>query len=121
MKTASSKALSAIVVLAAACLAFWYLFRIDYLILASFILLAIGAAFPWLAEKIGWLWHKFSEGLGWLNSRIILTVIFFIFLSFFGLLFRLFGKKNKFRTKPENSAYDDRDHPYEAKDFELIG
>lgn len=121
MKTASSKALSAIVVLAAACLAAWYLLKIDYLILASLILLLIGAIFPWLAEKIGWVWHKFSEGLGWVNSKIILTVLFFVFMTLIGVMFRLFSKKTKFRTKPEKSAYDDRDHTYEAKDFELIG
>lgn len=107
--------------LAAGCLVAWYIFRIDYLILAALILLVIGMVWSWLAEKISWLWLKFSEGLGWLNSRIILSIIFFLFLSFFGLLFRIFNKNSPFKKTAGDSNYAERDHAYEAKDFELIG
>lgn len=107
--------------LAAACLVVWYITEINYFVLAALILLLIGMTFKWLTEKIAWLWFKFSEGLGWVNSKIILTVVFFVFVSFFGALFRAFSKNKKFRKAPKGSAYDERNHSYVPEDFELFG
>jgi hypothetical protein len=55
-------------------------------------LLLIPAAFkPRLLAPFYSLWMNLGHGLGWLNTRIILAVMFYLVLSPVGLLRRLFG------------------------------
>lgn len=37
-------------------------------------------------------WMKLGHGLGWINTRLILGVIFFVFITPFGIIMRLSGK-----------------------------
>ena len=39
------------------------------------------------------LWKKFAELLGWVNTRILLTIIYFLIITPLALLFRLSGKQ----------------------------
>ena len=38
------------------------------------------------------LWMKLAEGMGWVMTRVLLTVFFFVFLTPFGLVMRALGK-----------------------------
>jgi hypothetical protein len=38
------------------------------------------------------VWWKFSHALGWVNSRILLSLFFFLVLTPIGLVFRLMGR-----------------------------
>ena len=44
-----------------------------------------------LARPSRW-WWRFSHALGWVNSRVLLSVFFFAVLTPVGLVFRLFGR-----------------------------
>ena len=87
-------------------------------ILAAGIMLLFGALFPWLGDRatpewvliaggtiyllamilpitlfpVHWLWMKLGAGLGWINTRILLTIIFYLIILPAGLIMRLFGK-----------------------------
>jgi len=87
-------------------------------ILAAGILLLFGALFPWLGDRatpqwvliaggaiygvamivpialfpVRWLWMKLGAVLGWINTRILLTIIFYLVVLPAGLIMRLFGK-----------------------------
>ena len=39
----------------------------------------------------GWMW--FAEKLGWFNTRVLLGVIYYVFLTPLSLVMRIFGKK----------------------------
>ncbi len=39
------------------------------------------------------LWKKFAELLGWINTRILLTIIYFLIITPLALVFRLSGKQ----------------------------
>ena len=49
-------------------------------------------AFPlWLQAFRSWM--KFAEALGWVMTRVLLTVFYYLFLTPIALLMRLFGKR----------------------------
>ena len=56
------------------------------------VLLILGLIQPRLLKWPSAIWWKFAMVLGYVNSRIIMTVIFIIVLSPLGLLWRLIGK-----------------------------
>lgn len=69
--------------------------------------------------KFLWLWQKLIFALGWFNSRILLSVIFFVFLTPISLLYRLFNKDPLKLKKPIKSNYHDRgNHLFSKSDLE---
>jgi len=79
----------------------------------------ISVLIPVVGSFIVWLWYKIALILGWINSRIILTALFFLFLFPISLIYRLFNKDPmKIKKAIPNSMFIERNHQYEAKDFE---
>lgn len=88
-----------------------------------YISLGIGLIFliiPSLGGIILKGWFKLAEGLGWFNSRVLLTAIFYVFLFPIAMLFKLTGKDNLRlkNQKQSNSVYEERNHKYTPKDLE---
>ena len=55
--------------------------------------LVVGGAFaPKLLKWPSDLWWAFAMALGWVNARVLLSVLFFLILSPLGLLWRLTGR-----------------------------
>lgn len=73
-----------------------------------------------MAEKIVWLWFKLSELMGSVMSKVLLTVIFYLFLTPIALLYRLIGKKDMLHLKRgnRNSNFVERDHQFTKDDLE---
>ena len=74
------------------------------------------------AEIVSRLWLKFAQLLGRINGYVLLTIIFFVFLTPIALLMRLLQKADNLKLKPQagDSIYDTRNHTYEAKDLTNI-
>jgi hypothetical protein len=91
-----------------------------YLLELSVVLGLIGMFSKYLTSKISWLWWKISELIGAVMSRVILTIVFFLFLVPIAFLSRLFGKKNDLQLKRTigDTYYVTRNHVYQAKDLE---
>ena len=56
------------------------------------------------------IWWRFAGVLGWINSRILLTVFFFLVLTPAGCVLRLFGRSPLRSARPDTnwSRYDER-------------
>jgi NADH:ubiquinone oxidoreductase subunit 5 (subunit L)/multisubunit Na+/H+ antiporter MnhA subunit len=55
--------------------------------------LLLGAAIaPSLLRPVYRGWMRVGEALGWINTRIILTLVFFLVVTPIGVLMRLFGR-----------------------------
>lgn len=81
--------------------------------------LAILSSFA--AKWIEWAWLKLALGLGWINSRVLLSLIYFVFLLPIALVSRLFTKDPLFlKGKDAKSLYTTRDHLYKKEDLENI-
>lgn len=76
---------------------------------------------PSAAKGIEWLWFRFALALGWVNSRILLSIIYFVFLMPIAWLSRMFTRDPLSLKKEERkSLFIDRNHLYTAKDLENI-
>jgi hypothetical protein len=56
------------------------------------------------------VWWRFASLLGWINSRILLTLFFVVVLTPAGCLMRLFGRSPLRSIRPDTnwSGYDER-------------
>lgn len=100
-------------------LALSFLFKAEIL---GYLALALGLIFlisPTLSKGILWLWWKIAHVLGWINTRILLSIAFYLVLLPFALLSRLFSKDPlALKWKKQGSAFIKRDHLYQPEDLE---
>ncbi len=87
-----------------------------------YVAVGVGVAsfFPPLERLIVWIWEKIAMVLGWINTKIILSVVFFIFLTPFGILSRIFSKNSLQLKNDSNTTFVERNHTYSKKDLENI-
>ena len=57
------------------------------------ILFALGIAIPAFLKPIYWVWIIFATILGWVMTRLILSLLFYVIITPIGLFPRLFGKQ----------------------------
>jgi hypothetical protein len=91
-----------------------------YLVPSIVVVIGIGLFSTYLTEKIHWFWMKLSHVMGSIMSKVLLSVIFYLFLFPVALLSRVFIKKNSLQLKKtkESSYYETRNHQYVAEDIE---
>ena len=64
-------------------------------------------------------WGKLIAGIGFVNSRILLSLIFFVVLLPVSLLSRVFRKDSLLQLKKNDKSYfTERNHTYVGKDME---
>lgn len=107
-----------VIMLAGLSLLAWYFDSINlfYLIGA----LAAFSIIPVCARGINWAWMKLAHILGWINSRIILSIVYILVLVPIAFLSRVFKKNSiplSFDSRIE-SYYQERNHKFSAKDLE---
>jgi len=74
-----------------------------------------------LARAVSRAWMRFAELLGTFNSRLILSLVFFLFLTPLALLYRLFNKNPlALKAGQGGSLFVTRDHVYSKADFEKM-
>ena len=68
------------------------------------LLIAFGGILPQLLAPIhkGWMWV--GHILGWINTRILLGIVFYALITPIGLVFRLMGKDTMRQVFAESSA-----------------
>ncbi len=55
-------------------------------------LAVIGTAIPLLVKPLYYAWMTFAVCLGWVMTRVLLTIFFFLVLTPVGLVFKLIGR-----------------------------
>ena len=83
------------------------------LIALAAVLLIAAALVPSLLRPVYRGWMRLGEVLGWVNTRVLLTLIFFLVVTPIGLLMRLFGR-SPIAVKRRNDSYwlDVEPHSY---------
>jgi len=112
------KSLETLLVLVGALIVlFWFLDRRIFLLVALALVLT-GIFSPYLTNFFSRVWLKFSELIGSIMSKIILSLIFFAFLLPLAIFRKIFKKDSMLLGKKKNSYYIDRDHTYSGRDLE---
>ena len=114
------KVLETILVLVLALGVFYWIFRSPYFLLAAAIIGAIGLFIPSLASHIHWAWMKLAHGMGYVMSKVLLTVIFFVFLLPLAWLSKLFGKNSVQLKSGEKSYFKERNFTYTKESLENV-
>lgn len=89
---------------------------------ALYVALTVGLAgviSSYLADKINWVWMKLTWLLSLIVPNILLSVIFFLFLTPIAWLSRLFGEKNQLTLKnTQSSMFRDTNKSFNPASFE---
>jgi hypothetical protein len=106
-------------VLCAAALVFGLLLKIQALLYIALALLLTGLFVKGLAALITRVWLKFAEILGGINTRIILTVVFYVLLTPIAVIYRMvhgdfMGLKRRERAE---TYFSQREHAYAPRDL----
>jgi hypothetical protein len=64
----------------------------SYLLIVSIVFLSIGLVLPLLLKPVHKIWMVLALLIGWLVTRVIIIVLFYLVVTPIGLLARLFGK-----------------------------
>lgn len=97
------------------------IFKIPTLTMISMSIGVVSILLPFAAKWIEWTWNKIAYALGWINSRILLSVVYFLFLLPIAWVSRFFTN-DPLKLKRKNTAtmYLTRDHLYKKEDLENI-
>ena len=53
----------------------------------------MSSTLPFVLKPIYWIWMIFATILGWIMTRIILSLLFYVIITPIGLILRMFGKQ----------------------------
>lgn len=95
-----------------------FLFKTEILMYIGIGIGALSIVLPFTAPYISMGWFKLGEGLGWINGRILLSVIFFIFLFPIALIYRWSRKNALYKKNLDDSLFQVKDHQISAKDLQ---
>lgn len=110
-----------ILVIVTGLLAIGWIFDIPILAKIAVVIGALSIFIPAAARAIEWIWFKIALALGWVNSRILLSIIYFVFLMPIAWLSKLFTKDPlALKKNKRSSLFVTRDHLYTGKDLENI-
>ena len=115
-----AKSLETILVLVGALIVTYWITQKKIFLLLALILIVIAISSSFLTGKISVAWLKFSEIIGSVMSKIILSIIYYIFLVPIALLFQLSKKDYLSLKRKKDSYYINRGHTYSPKDLENI-
>lgn len=120
-KEEKAKSTETILVLVVALVIFYWFTKQPYLLLAAVILGAIGIFIPFLAGKIHWAWMKLAHVMGYVMSKVILTIVFFVFMYPLSLLSKIFRKTSSVQLKAGGKSYfKERNFTYTKESLENV-
>jgi len=117
------KKIEAVLVMTAGFLVLYYFFRWEALLYLSLGVSILALMSSYLLDWITKAWFGLAKVLGYINARILLSLIFFIVLLPFAFLSRIFSGNSlqlKKKEGDEDSYFDSMEETYSAKDFENI-
>ncbi len=115
------KHLETILVLVFALGIFYWFRPVPAILIAAGILAFIGIFIPFVAEKIHWAWMKLAHVLGFVMSKVLLTLVYIVFVLPLSFLSKRFRKKETVRLKRGASSYfTDRNFTYDRESLENV-
>ena len=91
-----------------------------YFLLIGLILIILGGIIPVVLKPIYKIWMIFAVIVGWIMTRVILSVLFFLIITTIGIFTRLIGKDFlSLKSKNNESYWNIRNKEYELnQDYE---
>ncbi|MVM31001.1 hypothetical protein GO755_13255 [Spirosoma sp. HMF4905] len=97
----------------------YFVFKSPWFLYGAVAVGVLSLAVPVVGDLIVKAWFKIAEVLGNINGKIILSVLFFVFLWPIAMLYRLTSKNPlSIKRTDEKSFYNERNHLYTKEDLE---
>jgi hypothetical protein len=110
-----------ILVIVTGLLALSFIFKIELLAKIAAVVGMLSIFIPLAAKAIEWIWLKLALALGWTNSKILLSIIYFGFLLPIALFSRVFTKDPlTLNGRRASSLFISRNHAYKKEDLNNI-
>ncbi len=104
------------------CIIFFKARQANYWFLSiSALFFVLAVVLPAALKPVYIAWMRFAALLGWVNSRLILLVIFYLAMAPMGLVMRLFGKdplERKIDKNKESYWKQNGQKSFSAQDYE---
>jgi hypothetical protein len=116
------ESIKTITVLAIAFLIAHLIFGARWLLWTALLLLVGGAFESRITTAMARYWMQLASFLGRINSKVILTLMFFVVLTPIAFLYRLFNREkvDHFLRNRRDSYFDDIQKTYGHEDFEKL-
>ena len=90
----------------------------QYFLYVAGTLLLSGLTLPVILKPLYIVWMTFAVIMGWIMTRIILIILYYVVVTPIGLFMKLTGKKmlNMVLDKSQDSYWEYRDHPRSTKE-----
>ncbi|HYF29755.1 MAG TPA: hypothetical protein VD993_01405 [Chitinophagaceae bacterium] len=112
------KHLETVLVIVLGLLVFYWIFETRYLLWAAFGVGFIGVFIPYLAAKLHWAWMKLAHGMGFVMSKVMLTLVYTLVVIPMGFFSR---KKITMQLKSGPGSYfRERNYTYKKEDLENV-
>ena len=90
---------------------------LSFWLYATMALALAGALFPRLATGISQSWRLITRGIGWVNSKVLLTLLYVLILTPIAWISRLRREDPFFLRHTSDSYYQVLDKRYRASDL----
>jgi hypothetical protein len=114
------KSMETCLVITTGFLLLYFIFQVKILLIVAFIIGLTGILLRPLALKIAWVWHKLGDIMGFLISKLILSIIFFVILLPIALIYRLIKRDTLMLKNKYSSYWIIRNYKYAKKDMENV-
>ncbi|MEL6923554.1 MAG: SxtJ family membrane protein [Bacteroidota bacterium] len=118
MQTPKQNTHTTILVMVTGFLVLYFIFKAQWLITVAASVAVVSLVIPPVGRLIEKAWYKLAQVLGWINTRILLSIVFFLILFPIAWLTRLFGKVSLQLKRPKDTVFTTRNHQYSKADFE---
>ena len=96
----------------------WDIARPVWPLYPAVILVSMALIIPAALGPVYNVWMRFAEALGWVNTRIILSVIFFVIFFPFGIIMRMFNDPMRRKFDPAADSYRVSSNPTKPENME---
>jgi hypothetical protein len=91
--------------------------RDDWMIYAALVFGGIGVLWKWFRYQVHAFWFWLADKVGFVVSRIVLSLVFLVVVVPFGLVSRLFRKDLMMMKKGGSTYFRTRNHTYKKEDM----
>jgi len=96
----------------------WGISRPVWPLYPAVILVSMALIIPAALGPVYTIWMRFAEALGWVNTRIILGLIFFVIFFPFGMVMRMFNDPMRRKFDPAADSYRVSSNPTKPENME---
>ena len=112
------KHLETILVIVLGLIVIYFITHSRYVLWGAVAVGAVGVFIPWLAGKIHWAWMKLAHVMGYVMSKVMLTLVYTLVVVPMGIFSR---KKITMKLKSGTSSYfKERNYTYKKEDLENV-